>query len=209
MSTYSDPQADTSLKVCEHCDAVYSRVELHPGEKAFCPRCGSELYRDVSRRYRALLPIVIASLIVFMLCNAYPIVSMEIQGFRTQTTVWETVKVLMSEDMTSVALLVFATTILFPLTEMLLLLYLLFPLALGRIPPGFGLVVRAIRLGRPWGMIEVFLLGIVASLVKLSTMATVLPGVALWSFAILTVLLAVVVGFDPADLWEEAERCEA
>ena len=84
----------------------------------------------------------------------------------------------------------------------------LLPLALGRVPPGFGVVIRAIRLGRPWGMIEVFMLGIVAALVKLSTMATVVPGVALWSFGLLTILLTVVLSYDPAELWEQAEKCQ-
>lgn len=156
-----------------------------------------------------LLPIVLASVILFAICNAFPIVAMEIQGLRTQTTAWESVVVLAREDMLSVALLVFATTILFPAAELLMLLYLLVPLSLGRIPAHFGMVIRAIRLGRPWGMIEVFMLGIIAALVKLSTMATVIPGTALWSFGLLTILLTIVLSYDPAELWEQAEECRA
>lgn len=209
MSDYSDPRADTSLKLCEHCDAVFRRIRLDPGERAYCPRCGTELYRNNDRRYQALLPVVLASLIVFVCCNAFPIVTMEIQGVSTRTTAWGAVRVLAQEDMLSVSTLVFATTILVPLIELGLLAYLLVPLWLGRIPAGFGPVIRLVRLGRPWGMIEVFMLGIVASLVKLSAMATVIPGTALWAFGALTVLLAVVVSFDPADLWEHAEAIQA
>lgn len=209
MPDYSDFHADTSLKLCEHCDAVFRRVRLDPGERAYCPRCGTELYRNNDRRYQALLPVVLASLIVFVCCNAFPIVTMEIQGVSMRTTVWGSVAVLAHEDMLSVSALVFATTILMPLLELGLLAYLLVPLWLGRVPAGFGAVIRFIRLGRPWGMIEVFMLGIVASLVKLSAMATVIPGMALWAFGALTVLLAVVVSFDPADLWEQAEALGA
>jgi paraquat-inducible protein A len=208
MST-SDPRADESLVVCTHCDAVYRKVPLDRCEIAYCDRCGSELYRNADNRYRVLLPIVIACLIVFAICNAYPIVTMEIQGVTAQTTLWQAVTVLSGENMQLVALLVFATTIFFPLFEMTALLYVLVPLAMGRIPPGFGLVLRAMRIGRPWGMIEVFLLGIVAALVKLSTMAEVIPGIALWAFGVLTILLAVILPFDPKLLWDHAKRCEA
>ncbi|MDX3906699.1 MAG: paraquat-inducible protein A [Pigmentiphaga sp.] len=200
--------ANTALKLCPHCDAVYRRTALAPGERAYCRRCGTELYRNNERRYRVLLPVVLASLIVFVLSNVFPIVTMEIQGASTQATVWEAVRVLALEEMLSVSLLVLATIILFPLLELALLIYLLVPMGLGRVPPGFGLAVRVMRLGRPWGMIEVFMLGIVAALVKLSAMAAIIPGVALWSFGVLTVLLAIVVGLDPADLWEYAERGE-
>jgi paraquat-inducible protein A len=208
IQALSEHAPESELVVCEHCDAVYRRMPLAPKEKAYCQRCSTELYRDSARTYQVLLPLVIASLIIFLICNAYPIVVMEIQGLSTQTTAWQSVLVLYRENMALVALLVFATTIFFPLAELLMLLYLLLPLALGRVPPGFGVVIRAIRLGRPWGMIEVFMLGIIAALVKLSTMATVVPGVALWSFGLLTILLTVILSYDPAELWEEAEKCQ-
>jgi paraquat-inducible protein A len=201
-----DAPDGAALKVCEHCDAVYRRVELARSETAYCARCGTELYHDTERQYQRLLPIVIACLIIFLICNAFPIVAMEIQGLRTQTTAWESVLVLLQEDMVLVATLVFATTIFFPFAELSMLLYVLVPLALGRVPPGFGLVIRWIRMGRPWGMIEVFMLGIVAALVKLSTMATIVPGISLWSFALLTLLLTTVLSYDPAELWDRADK---
>lgn len=201
--------AYTAVKLCPHCDAVYRRAALSPGERAYCRRCGAELYRNNARRQAVLLPIVLASLILYVISNVFPIVMMEIQGVSTQTTVWGAVRALANEDMLSVALLVLATTMLVPLLELGLLTYLLMPLAGGRIPAGFSTIVRTIRLGRPWGMIEVFMLGIVAAMVKLSSMATLIPGPALWAFGGLTVLLAIVAGFDPADLWEYAADMEA
>ena len=51
---------------------------------------------------------------------------------------------------------------------------------------------RLVRSVQPWGMVEVFLLGMLVSLVNLSHMASVLPGPAFWAMAalILTVTLA-------------------
>ena len=103
-----------------------------------------------------------------------------------------------------VALLVLATTILFPLLELAVLFYLLAPRRRGPargVPAGFDWLVRGLRSVRPWGMIEVFLLGVLVAIVKLSNMAVVVPGTALWAFAALTFLLTAVLSFDPRLLW--------
>mgnify|MGYP002622635875 CR=1 FL=1 len=197
---------DTSLKLCPHCDAVYVRAPLSPDERAYCRRCGGELYRNHEVRIAALLPLVFAGFITYVTCNVFPIVTLEIQGLSTQTTVWGAVRAMAHHGMWPVATLVLATTTLVPFLELGLLTYLLASLAAGRVPVGFGPIVRFMRVARPWGMVEVFLLGIVASMVKLSAMATVVPGPALWAFGALVALLAIVIVVDPADFWEYAAK---
>ncbi|WP_420995471.1 paraquat-inducible protein A [Cupriavidus sp. 30B13] len=200
------PAALTGLVACEYCDAVYRREPLAAGERAQCLRCGGQLYRESTRAYARLLPLVLAALILFAVSNAYPIVEMDLKGVRTETTLWGAVQALYADRMEPVAMLVFATTILFPLTEMLMMLYLLVPMARRRMPAGFERIVRGIRQTRPWGMIEVFMIGVLVTLVKLSTMAQVLPGVALWSFGALVVVLAAMLSFDPRNLWDYLEE---
>jgi paraquat-inducible protein A len=62
---------------------------------------------------------------------------------------------------------------------------------------------------RPWGMVEVFLLGVLVAFIKLSSMAHVIAGPALWAFGILTVLLTAVISFDPRAFWEMAFEARA
>ncbi len=80
--------------------------------------------------------------------------------------------------------------------------YLLLPLRLGRAPPHFAFVFRMLQAVKPWGMVEVLMLGVLVSLVKLANLAGVVPGIALWSFAALMFVMAAVAAvFDPRDLW--------
>ena len=197
------------LVACEYCDAVYQRAPLARGERALCLRCGGQLYRESARTYRHLLPLVITALILFLISNAFPIVEMDLKGVRTQTTLLGAVQALYADHMSLVAALVFATTILFPLSEMLMMFYLLVPMSGHRMPAGFDRIVRGIRQTRPWGMIEVFMIGVLVTLVKLSSMAQVLPGIALWSFGALVVVLAAMLSFDPRDLWHYLESPQA
>ena len=64
------------------------------------------------------------------------------------------------------------------------------------------MALRALQAVRPWGMVEVFILGMLVSLVKLSGMATVVPGPGLWSFGgLLMTIAAAVATFDARSIW--------
>ncbi len=149
-----------------------------------------------------MLAVVAGTLLTFLLANAFPIVDLEVQGIRNGTTVLGSILALWSEGRQPVAMLVFVTIVLFPLIDLSAVLALFVLAAQPRRPEAaFALLFRCVRALRPWGMIEVFLLGILVTLVKLSHMAHVVPGIALWAFAALTVLMAVVVSFDLRSLW--------
>ena len=123
--------------------------------------------------------------VLFLIANAFPIVGLEAAGHHSSTTLFGAVRQLYDDDMTSVAGLVFTTTILMPGLEIAALLYLLLPLKLGRVPRGLPAVFRLVHAVRPWGMVEVFMLGTLVALVKLAALASVVPGIALWSFVVL------------------------
>ena len=78
---------------------------------------------------------------------------------------------------------------------------------MGRVPAHFGRVFRVLQTVRPWGMVEVFMLGVLVSLVKLAHLAGVVAGVALWSFAALMLVMAGITAvFDVRGTVGEGER---
>jgi paraquat-inducible protein A len=195
---------------CEQCDAVFHKLSLANGEIARCTRCGAEVDRNAQERRHHLLPLTIGSLIIFAIANTFPIVQIELQGLSSKTTLMGAVFSLSTEGASLVALLVLVTTILFPFMQMLILFYILVPSTHPNGRPGFNLLIRIMQILRPWGMIEVFMLGVLVALIKLSNMATIIPGIALWAFCMLTVMLTVVVSFNPRYLWQlEASEQEA
>ena len=187
------------LIACPECDALHRRRSLSHGEKARCQRCGAVLYRRAGLGAEQMLPLVIAALITFLIANSFPIVNLQVQGLSNSATLFGSILSLWDEGRMVVAGLVFATTLLFPLVDLLSMLALLLLARHGR-PARLWRFVLALR---PWGMIEVFMLGVLVALVKLSHLAHILPGAALWAFAVLTVLLAVILSFDPRSLWED------
>jgi len=193
------------LVACHECDLLQREVPLPAGGMARCVRCGAELYRDRPESLDRALALTLGALLLFAIANSFPILGLALQGQVISATLYDTVDRLWHEDMKSVAALVFATTIAMPALELGALAYLLGPVRFGHLPPHFSLVFRVLQAVRPWGMVEVLMLGVLVSLVKLAHLAGVVPGIALWSFgALMLVMAAMAAVFDPRALWDRA-----
>lgn len=199
----------SDLIACHECDALLHKPRLGGREIARCPRCAALLYRNSAAQIERICALALAALITFVIAQAFPILEMNVNGNRVQTTLIGAIDSLWHQDMAIVGVMVFCSTVLFPLVEMSALLYLLLPIRRGIVPPGFNLVLCAIELVRPWGMIEVFMLGILVTIVKMVSLARVVPDAALFAFAALTPMIAVVLMFDPRTLWDIAADLRA
>ena len=187
---------------CHECDLLQREVALAPGGVARCARCGATLYRRPKHEIDHTLAWTLAAAVLLVVANSFPVVTLDISGQRTSATLWGAVRTLHDQDMSAVAALVLGTAIVAPATAIAGMLYILAPLRLGRIAPGFALLLRAVDHASPWGMIEVFMLGIIVSLVKLAHLASVIPGIGLWGFAaLMLVSIAAAASYDPHDLW--------
>lgn len=193
---------DVKLIACHECDLLQREAHLPRGGVARCARCGAELYRSHPESLERTLALTCGALVLFVIANSFPIVGLKLGGQVIETTLFHTVQTLWREDMRSVAALVFITTILMPSVELLAMLYLLVPARHGWALPHYATVFRTLQAVKPWGMVEVFMLGVLVSLVKLAHLASVVTGLALWSFAALMLLLtAIAAVFDPRELW--------
>jgi paraquat-inducible protein A len=193
------------LIACHECDLLQRETTLPQGGVARCGRCGAELYRSHPHSLERTMALTVSAIVLFVIANSFPIVGLQLDGQVIQTTLFNTVRTLWDQDMRSIAVLVFVTTIAMPALQLSALAYLVLPLRLGRVPAHFGRVFRVLQTVRPWGMVEVFMLGVLVSLVKLAHLAGVVAGVALWSFAALMLVMAGITAvFDVRGLWARA-----
>ena len=195
-----------SLHACHECDLLQRETPIPAGGRACCWRCGALLYRCTRDGLDRTLALTLGAAILMIIANWFPIVALDAQGNHTSTTLFGSVRTLYDDEMRSVAVLVFATTILMPALDIGAMLYMLLPLKLGWVPTGFPAMFRLVQMVRPWGMVEVFMLGTLVSLAKLGHLAHVVPGIALWSFGTLMFLVAAAAAsFDVHELWARVE----
>jgi paraquat-inducible protein A len=153
---------------------------------------------------------MIAAAIVFVGANTFPLMELEAQGIHSQSTLFGTVLALNATGWPLLALLVLATTIIVPGLQLGLSLAVLVPVKLGRVPRALGWLSRALDMAWPWGMVEVFLLGAMVSLVKLTKIASVDTGAALYLIGAYSFLIsAAVAAFDNRAFWERVQELRA
>lgn len=185
---------------------VHRRAPIPRGTEALCQRCGGELYSNRTTDIGQLLAISITALIVFVIANFFPIVHIELGGEQSGTTLWGAIMASYESGMAFIAGISAAVVFFFPLLLILLCLYIFLPLRMNISVPGFVHAMRLLRQVRPWSMIEVFSLGVLVALVKLSADAEISAAAGLWGFAALTLLLPLLNGIDMQELWDFHER---
>jgi paraquat-inducible protein A len=196
----------TTLVACHDCDLLQRLAALAEGETARCGRCGGVLRRRRRNPVERTLALSFAAAVLFVVSQSFPFLSFDMKGQVTQTTLLTGVLDLYAQGLPEVSALVFFTSVLAPLLQISLLLYVLLPVHLGRVPWRMAPAFRLLRRVQPWSMMEVFLVGILVAVTKLAGMAQVVPGLAIWSFALLIVVLAAAMSsLDPEAVWERLE----
>jgi paraquat-inducible protein A len=206
MDQGAAPQ-DPGLTACHECDALVRSRPLAPRTVARCPRCGGFLRRGRHEHMDRTLAFVLAGWVLFVLANVYPFMTFRIEGREQDSTLVTGALELWESGFEPLGALVFMTSVGFPALELVGLAYVLLPLRAGqRSGRHFGPVFRMIQTIGPWGMLEVYLLGVLVAIVKLSEMATLVPGVAFWSFCgLIAVTTAASASLDPPDVWRRLE----
>jgi paraquat-inducible protein A len=193
--------------VCPACDLVHRRDAAPVAGPAQCSRCRAPLQRPENGRIDSAIALAATALVCFLLTNAYPLVAIQTNGSTRTATLGDAAWGLYAQGHAGLAALVFLTTVVAPFLQIVGLIYLLIPLRRGWRVPGRNLVFRLLMQVRPWSFIEVFMLGTLVALVRLSKFAEVIPGVALWSCVLLMFSLAALTSrTSPEQFWRWVER---
>jgi paraquat-inducible protein A len=193
-----------SFIACHDCDLIHRIDPLPAKGAAACIRCGAILYKHKPNSLDRTLAFAMAGLILFMLANSFPFLGLKIGAQFRETNLITGIYELYVQGMQVIAILVLITTVLVPFTQMVCLFYILLPLKFGRLPKGLPWILRFLQQIQPWGMMEVFMVGILVSVVKLAKMAKIIPGISLYSFlALIFVLSAMTVSLDTHLIWQK------
>jgi len=195
-----------NLIACHECDLLQRLPDRQGSYVARCCRCNAVIHRGVENSIDRTLALTLAGVILFAVANTFPLLAFKLQGQETQATLISGVLDLYHQGKWEIAILVLLTTIVIPLVQLLIQLYVFLPLKFNRTSWHFAAVFRFAQNLSPWSMMEVFLIGIIVAIVKLVGMAQVIPGLALWSFALLIVTLAAAAAnMDSRVVWSRVE----
>lgn len=196
-----------NFDACPECDVLLKLASPALGEKAHCPRCGYLLQRPRKQSIERTFALSIAGLILMIPANLMPLVGIKILGNSNDGTLWSGTVMLAHEDMWIVAILVFLSSILFPLLNIILSLLISAHLYFNTPNRYLALWMRCLQHLDEWAMLEVYMLGIIVACVKLSSLADLKFGFGLYAFiALLIITVMLTSSLDKYLFWQRIGR---
>ena len=205
-STGSSTTAEDHWVACQTCDLLSRIPPLAESQQAECPRCGTVLLRARGSAIGDTFALGIAALILFAGVQSANFMSFGFEGRVQDARILTGIAALVADGKWLLGSLIFATAFAAPLLWVLSLLYLSGPLWFGRSPPRAAAVMRCCQFAQDWSMLEVFLLAVFVTYVKLIGVAEIGLGPGAWMLAPLIFVLAAASGtFDRGIFWSRIE----
>ena len=125
-------------------------------------------------------------------------------GHQASTTVIGGARQLWEDGQELVAGLVLLTVVIAPALQIAFMLAIVLAARRAYPPRWVGTLLRLHPTTGTWSMIEVMMVGVLVALIKIAELATVIPGIALFTLGALVFLLAAMqASFDPREVWDK------
>jgi len=146
----------------------------------------------------------IAGLILIFPANLMPLVGIKMLGGDKDGTLWSGVVALFEEQLWGVAILVFLSSILFPLLNIILSLLISAHLYCNKPNRHLAHWMRWLQHMDEWAMLEVYMLGIIVACVKLASSSELKFGFGLYAFVALLIITGMLAtSLDKTLFWQK------
>ncbi|WP_438765532.1 PqiA/YebS family transporter subunit [Kushneria sp. TE3] len=180
------------LRVCHECDLVSTVPPLACSESARCPRCQSELMVRKRAPAQQALALAIAAVVALVASLAFPFISFSARGIERAISLTDAIAILSTGNYTVLAVVLWMVLLLLPMLYLGMVIVIHAAFLLGRRPPRGMLMLRTLRHIEHWMMADVFLIGVLVSLVKILSLASIGFGVSFWAFCLFVVLMLLI-----------------
>ena len=193
---------------CIECDLLVRVGELRGGQRAGCPRCGNLLTAPAADGFTRTLAFALAACFLLVLANSFPFLALKAKGLEQVMTLPRTAMQLYSDGYATLAVLVLGPIVGIPALMLATMLALIVPIRRRVRAPWLAPAGRFLFFLSPWSMVEVFVIGVLVSLVKIGAMASVVLGISFWAYVGFAVCFtASLSSLDRFEIWREIEAC--
>jgi paraquat-inducible protein A len=169
-------------------------------------RCGRLLAKHPAGSRDLPLALTVATAITLVVANAFPLMDLHVVGRSASTTIAGGAYEMWMQGERITGVLVMFCAVIAPAGYILFMLTLLLAARRSPIPQWAGEMLRWAGHLQVWSMLEVVMLGILVALIKIAELATVQPGIGMYAFGAVVLLIpAIMVNFDSHELWQKAE----
>lgn len=201
--------APLETEPCHECGLELVIPPLNEQQKAVCPRCQYVLttkHKNATER-TLIFSITAALFLIFSLF--FEFLTFKSTGIEREISLITSVKVLFEYNYALLAVIEVLTIFIIPSLILLSLIYLS-SFRLNNYPPLYGEKILCwLDKLLPWNMVEIFLIGVLVSLVKIVALADIDLGLAFYSFILFSLfMLAALLHFDQREfvIWLKSKK---
>jgi paraquat-inducible protein A len=211
------PQEQSSLQgaapslatACKGCDLLHVIAPPVPGQFYECDRCGATLASGSKNSIDRVLILSLSGLLLYPPAMLLPLITLSSIGFTQEGNVIQSAASFWHSGYYVVALMVFCSAIIFPFLKLILPFTLALSLKLNRSNTFLKNSLKFLTHLEEWGMVEVYLLGILVTLIKISGMASITYDYGFFCFIGLVLLtMATSVNLDRALFWSRLDHTQ-
>jgi paraquat-inducible protein A len=192
---------------CHGCDLLIGVPRLDEGERAQCPRCGSILSARHKDAFNRILSFSLSAFVFLVLANLFPFLTLDVQGQQRVISLLQSIRLVGEQGEPLLAVIIFLGVVVFPALFLLGIFYILTAIRQGFMTPINLAVLRIILIVNPWAMGEIFIIGVLISLIKLVSLADVTLGLSFWGYVLFSLFMtATLLHFDKVQIWHWVER---
>ncbi len=194
---------------CPGCDLLLKNIVPQKGQKISCPRCNTLLYKDKNNSVTKVLAISSSGLMVFIPAIFLPLMTLSSFGLHQKGSIYDTFVTFYKQGFFFVAIMLFLTSIFFPLLKISLLFSISLLLKIRWYSPGLPYLLRFVHHLDEWAMSEIYLLGIFITIIKVYNMAEIHFDTGFFCFLFLVLsTISSSSAFDHHRFWHEIESMQ-
>ena len=194
---------------CPGCDILLENIAPPRGQKTCCPRCDTLLYKDKHDSISKVLAISSSGLLIFIPAIFLPLMTLSSFGLHQSGSIYDTFITFYQQGYFFVAIMLFLTSIVFPLLKMSLLFCISLMLKIRWYSSLLPYLLRFIHHLDEWAMTEIYLLGIFITIIKVYNMADIHFDTGFFCFLLLVLAtIASTSAIDHQRFWYEIESMQ-
>ncbi len=197
------PQTIDTFTACPDCDLIIPMCEVPVHHTLYCPRCRKKIWRRVDNSTVRVLALSISGLLLYLPSMLLPLMTFKSLGFEDSANVVESIINFYNNGYYFVSFMVLLSAAVLPLLLLSQIFLISLNISLKKYPRYMGAMFRTYLHLEEWAMVEVYLLGIFITVIKMKDTSEIGYHSGLFCFVLLVIIsLTISITIDKHLFWE-------
>lgn len=205
---FNSPETTDSLTACPDCDLLIALPEVPENHTLHCARCRKRIWKRVANSNKKVLALSISGLLLYFPSMFLPLMTFSSLGFKDSANILESIVNFYQNDYYFVSFMILLSAVIFPLLLLTSIFWVSFKLYFNKFPKYLPKLFRMYLHIEEWAMVEVYLLGIMITVIKMRDTSEIVYHSGLFCFVFLVIIsMAVSTNIDKLLFWQKLEKC--